>query len=159
MQPDFNTMQTWHRFSFVMFHIPSHEIKRNGSIILPMITFQSNQMSISQINPDILYRNCLYEMQRSILDCQCIFAFNQKPKRVHFMQFWTQILGVSRAFLQLVERMVQIEPLDFFLFIFFILIFAFYFTWTTPKVIQMVAPRLEIVWKYDILWIGYISYP
>ena len=41
-----------------------------------------------------------------------------------------QILGVSRAFLQLVERMVQIEPLDFFLFIFFffILIFAFYFT-------------------------------
>ena len=30
----------------------------------------------------------------------------------------SQTLGVSRAFLQLVERMVQIEPLDFFLFIF-----------------------------------------
>ena len=32
----------------------------------------------------------------------------------------SQILGVSRAFLQLVEWMVQIEPLDFFLFIFFL---------------------------------------
>ena len=42
----------------------------------------------------------------------------------------SQILGVSRAFLQLVERMVQIEPFDFFslYFFFFILFFAFYFT-------------------------------
>ena len=30
----------------------------------------------------------------------------------------SQILGVSKAFLQLVERIVQIEPLDFFLFIY-----------------------------------------
>ena len=39
----------------------------------------------------------------------------------------TQILGVSKAFLQLVERMVQIEPLDFFLFIFFYLNFCILF--------------------------------
>ena len=39
----------------------------------------------------------------------------------------TQILGVSRAVLQLVERMVQIEPLDFFLFIFFYLNFCILF--------------------------------
>ena len=50
-----------------------------------------------------------------------------KKKAMGILQM-PQILGVSRAFLQLVERMVQIEPLDFFLFIFFILIFAFYFT-------------------------------
>ena len=46
----------------------------------------------------------------------------------HGMGVEAQILGASRAFLQLVERMVQIEPMDFFLFIFFILFFAFYFT-------------------------------
>ena len=38
-----------------------------------------------------------------------------------------QILGVSSAFLQMVERMVQIEPLDFFLFIYFYLNFCILF--------------------------------
>ena len=38
----------------------------------------------------------------------------------HGMGVEAQILGASRAFLQLVERMVQIEPMDFFLFIFFL---------------------------------------
>ena len=49
-----------------------------------------------------------------------VTEFSLKKSKFFVFKFKSQILGVSRAFLQLVERMVQIEPLDFFSLYFFL---------------------------------------